>query len=415
MPTIIACLGLNHQTAPVTLREQFSYTLADLKPSFSHTTTIDEIVWLSTCNRIELYAAVRGENYHDDLLNLLLYQQPQMADALRQHSYLHVGDTAVDHLLHVVTGLDSLVLGEPQILGQVSEAYATAVAAHTVGPYLNTLFKGAIRAGKRARSETPIGSNPSSLSSVAITLARQTLGDLPDGRFLVVGAGEMGQLAVNALRNRSLPHVAIANRTFSRAQALAEQCNGIAYHFDQLPQAIAQADVVITAVSSTNPIIDASSIAPRTRPLVIVDIAVPRNVAMPVAQLPHVHLYDVDDLRNTLDESLSVRQTAVPQVEQIIAEETAYLQTQLQELAVRPVIVQMRRQAEKIREAELERTLRHLADLDPQTVAHIQQFSRALVNRLLHEPTRILKEKAADSQAGAYTTAVRDLFGLDSR
>lgn len=414
MPTIIVCLGLNHQTAPVTLREQFTYSLADLKPTFCQSPAIQEIVWLSTCNRIELYAAVQAEQAHTAVLQLLAQQQPHSLAQLAQHSYFHTGDTAVNHLLHVVTGLDSLVLGEPQILGQVSEAYATAVAAHTVGPHLNTLFKGAIRAGKRARSETAIGSNPSSLSSVAINLARQTLGDLPDGRFLVVGAGEMGQLAVNALRNRSLPNVAVANRTFSRAQALAEQCNGIAYHLEQLPQAIAQADVVITAVSSNNPIIDTHSISPRTRPLVIVDIAVPRNVAVPVAQLPQVHLYDVDDLRNTLDESLSIRQTAVPQVEQIIAEEIGYLQTQLQELAVRPLIVEMRRQAEKIREAELERTLRHLTDLDPQTIAHIQQLSRSLVNRLLHEPTRKLKEKASENQANEYATAVRDLFGLDN-
>ncbi len=411
MPPIL-CLGLNHQTAPVVLRERLSCSLAALAGHLP--TAVTELVLLSTCNRIELYAVTQpDETATATLLRNLLAETQQLDPAeLEDYVYFLAGDTAVNHLLRVASGLDSLVLGEPQILGQVTDAYMTAVSQHTIGPVLDTLFKTAIRTGKRARAETTISSNPASVSSVAIALARQALGSLANHAILVVGAGEMGKLALKALRNRGLTQVSVANRTKARAETAVAPFNGRAYSLGELPQAIQSADVIITAVYSPHPVIDINTILERERPLVIVDIAVPRNVDTAVGDLPLVRLYNLDHLQATLDESLAARQAETPLVEQIIAAETEMLAIHYGELAVKPLIQEMRRKAEQIRETELERALRHLGDVDEQTMAHIQRFSHSLVNKLLHEPTLRLKEKAGHSQAGDYATAVRELFGL---
>jgi glutamyl-tRNA reductase len=329
-----------------------------------------------------------------------------------EHSYLLADEEAVGHLLRVAAGLDSLVLGEPQILGQVTDAYMTAVSQHSSGPVLDALFKSAIRTGKRVRTETAISSNPASVSSVSIALAQRVLGDLGDKRTLVLGVGEMGKLALKALGKRGIMNVSVVNRTREKAETAVVHFNGQGYGLDELCQAIGEADVLIAAANTLSPIVDITTIAARKRPLVIVDIAVPRNVDTAVANLANVHLFDVDNLQATLDESWAARQAEVPQVEGIIAEERAKLNTQLRELTVKPLIVDMRRKADQIREAELERTLRHLGELDAQTLAHIQHFSRSLVNKLLHEPTLRLKEKASENAADDYAATVRDLFGL---
>lgn len=414
LPTTILCLGLSYRTAPVELRERLGCSLADVQPNLPTATAVKELVLLSTCNRIELYAAAAPAPVcpRTELMQLLARTTGLAPEAFAADTYTYADEEAMHHLLRVASGLDSLVLGEPQILGQVTDAYMTAVAAHTTGPILDALFKTAIRTGKRARTETAISSNPASVSSVAINLAQQILGDLSTQRVLVVGAGEMGQAAVKALHHRGLTRVDVANRTLARAQSLVAAGHGRAYSLGELGPAIAAADVVISAAAMPQPIIGRALLAGRERPLVLVDIAVPRNVDTAVAGLPGVHLFDVDDLQTTLDESLAARQAEVPHIEAIIAVETQGLYAQLRELSIKPVIVEMRRKAEQIRETELERTLRYLRDVDPEVLAHIHHFSRSLVNKLLHEPTVRLKEKASDNQAGEYAHAVRELFGL---
>lgn len=414
LPTTILCLGLSYQTAPVALRERLSCTLPQIQPLLAHCTAVQELVIISTCNRIELYAAALPAPAcpRAELIAILAEVSGLAPAEFVPHTYSYADGDAIHHLLRVSAGLESLVLGEPQILGQVTDAHMTAVAAHTTGPILDALCKSAIRTGKRARTETAISSNPASISSVSIALAQQLLGNLAERHILVIGAGEMGRAAIKSLRSRGLRHISVANRTISRATALTAGFSGTGYGLNALPQAIAAADVVITAVSSPTPIITPTTIAPREQPLDIVDIAMPRNVDTAVAHLPHIHLYDVDDLQATLDESLAARQAEVPHILEIIEQETAVLYGQLRELSIKPLIVDMRRKAELIREAELERTLRHLGELDPQTLAHIQHFSRSLVNKLLHEPTLRLKQKAVDDEAVAYATTVRELFGL---
>lgn len=412
--TTILCLGLSHHTAPVELREQLSCSLVELEPRLAGLTAVSELVLISTCNRIELYA-VAGPSItcpRTELLHLLAdVQGVPLADFV-DHTYAYADHEVVNHLLRVAAGLDSLVLGEPQILGQVTDAYMTAVSAKTAGPILDALFKTAIRTGKRARTDTTISSNPASVSSISIVLAQRVLGDLRTKRTTILGSGQMGKLALKALRHRGIENVSMVNRTVAKAEKAIANFNGQAYGLHELCQAIADTDVLITAAHTPEPIVTNACIAERRKPLVIVDIAVPRNVDTAVAQLPGVHLFDVDDLQATLDESLAARQAEVPHVEAIINEEIDNFNAQLRELMIKPLIVDMRRKADQIREAELERTLRYLGEVDAQTLAHIQHFSRSLVNKLLHEPTIRLKEKASASEADDYAATVRDLFGL---
>jgi glutamyl-tRNA reductase len=282
---------------------------------------------------------------------------------------------------------------------------------------LDALFRTAIRAGKRARRETAISSNPASISSVAIALAQEIVGDLRTKRVLIVGAGTMAELALDALRKRGVTRVAVANRSRTHAEELAAGLSGPVYGLDELPAALVRADVVISAARAPGPLITAPMVAavrPFARRLVLVDIAVPRNVEAAVRDLPDVHLFNVDDLREGLDAALEARQNAVPEVETIIAEELAALDQELRQLAVRPLIADLRQRAEAIRQQELARTLRFLGEeLDPQTLKHVEHLSRSLVNKLLHEPTLRLREIATNGETDHYETTVRDLFALD--
>lgn len=428
----ITCLGLSHRTASVETREQLACSLTDVSlllpavggsvgESDGRFVAIKEIAILSTCNRMELYAVV--DDGHADPRSLLgeMLRTIHHIDLapFAEHIHFYEGEAAIHHLFNVAAGLDSLVLGEPQILGQVNDAYQAAMEAGTIGAHLNAIFQAAIRAGKRARTETAISNNPASISSVAISLAQKLLGDLKGRRALVIGLGEMGQLALKALRHRGMEDVSVANRTLSRAETAVAGSGGAAYSLQQLPQALPQMDLVITATASPRPIISPPMIADlmdgrEKRPFVLIDIAVPRDVDPDVAAVPGVHLFDVDDLQGTLDEALAARRREVPRVETIIHQEISCLRAELQELAIKPLIVDLRRKAEKIRQRELKRTMRYLDDVDPETMEHIQHLSRSLVNKLLHDPTIRLKAKASNGHAADYAATVRDLFALEA-
>lgn len=422
----IACLGLSHESAPVELRERLSCAIVqeehkrtvDLSSRFA---AVDEIVMLATCNRIELYARVE-DSCSDPRQLLIDYLSDHHSDAtseLHRHFYFFRGRRAAEHLLRVACGLESQILGEPQILGQVTSAYMEAVDKRTIGPALTTLFRGAIRAGKRARAKTSISSNPASIASVSINLADQLVGPLHDRRVLVIGLGEMGQLAISALRKRNVTQISLANRTVDRAARLARGWNGEAFSLEQLPAAIAGAEVIISATAAPNAIIDKRLVLDavghrRERDLVIIDIALPRNVDPDVRSIPYVHLFNMDDLRQSLDQALEARRGEIPRVEAVITREMDALLREFRELAVNPIIVDLRLKAEGIRQHEMQRTLRFLGeDVDPQTLKQLQHLSRSLVNKLLHEPTVRLRQKASNGQADAYATVVCELFDLD--
>lgn len=481
MPTArIHCVGLNHKTAPVELRELFASPLVDPEqvlfpgmmgvagggdavpggngdaqggcPHHSQARTSGDVIRRSrhngerrararralsrrkhdgafadvteatvfaTCNRMELYACVNPSVA--DPLGLLhrligvLYDIDTNATA--QHFYHFSGMEAVVHLCKVAAGLDSQVLGETQIMGQVRGAYENSLDTIAAGPFVHAVFRAAIRAGKRTRSETMFSRNPASMSSVAISTAQDILGDLHDKRILVVGLGEMGMLTMRALHARQLANVAVANRTIAKAEPLRHHWNVDVYSLDELSVAMSQADVVVSSTAAPGTVIDADAVRTamngrEDRPLVVVDIAVPRDVDVRVGEVAGVHLVDADALRVALDESLEARKREIPRVEGIIAEEAARCEVELRELSMRPVITELRDKAETIRRLELEKTLRHLPDVDAKTAEQIHYMSRAIVNKLLHEPTVRLKRSARSGRHNQYSTTVRDLFGL---
>ncbi len=416
-------LGLSYRTAPIALREQLSCSLDSLPPDWqtadNRFAAIQELAILSTCNRTELIARVNcpGLDARTLLADLLALMKGVDKAGFDEHLYLHTGLDAADHLCRVAAGLDSQVLGEPQILGQVTDAFMAATDAKTIGPALTELFRTAIRCGKRARSETAISQNPVSTSSMAVAQAQTILGDLSQRQHLIIGAGEMGHLALKVLRDRGATNVALANRSRARAEALAAEDGLPVYGLDELETAVSQTDVVISATSAQSPLITRQLIetvmAQRPeRPLILIDIALPRDIDPAVRQIANVHLFDADELKQSLDEAFAARQREIPAIETIIEGELEALTAALRGLSVRPVIVDLRHKAEAIRQRELDRTLRNLGEVDPATLAHLQHFSRSLVNKLLHEPTLRLRDRAVEDKAAVYASTVRDLFGL---
>ncbi len=421
----LVLLGLSYRTASIALREKLSCSLANLPPNWqtadNRFAAIDELAILSTCNRTELIARVNcpGLDARTLLTDLLAMIRGTDKTIFEDHLYLHTGLDAANHLCRVAAGLDSQILGEPQILGQVTHAFMAATEAKTIGPALTELFRTAIRCGKRARSETAISQNPVSTSSMAVAQAEAILGDLAQRQHLIIGAGEMGHLALKVLRARGVTNIALANRSRARAEALAAEGGLLVYGLDELETAVCQTDVVISATSAaqpllTHPLIETVMQQRPERPLILLDIAVPRDIDPAVRQIANVHLFDADELKQSLDEALAARQKEIPAIEAIIEAELKILSATLRGLTVRPVIVDLRHKAEAIRQQELNRTLRNLGDIDPATMAHLQHFSRALVNKLLHEPTLRLRDRAVDDKAAVYANTVRDLFGLET-
>jgi len=331
---------------------------------------------------------------------------------------VHAGEDVARHLSRVAAGLDSLVLGEAEILGQVRDAYESAGEA--AGPALTLLFRTAIAAGRRARSETAIGANPATASSMALALADGVLGDLRARRALVVGAGRVGLQTLKAVTGRGVAQIAIANRSAEHASQAADRFGGTAYTLEELEHALAWADLAVTATGAEEPVLRADlvrvAMARRPeRPLVIVDLAVPADVERTVADIDGVSLFDVDDLRAGLDDALAARLAEVPKVEAILEEEVAGFRRRYHELEIEPLLAALRVQAEEIREQEVERALRRLGEIDPEIAAQVEHLSRALVKKLLHEPTVRLRERAGDGDVDDVAAAVRELFGLEAR
>ncbi len=379
-----------------------------------------EFVILSTCNRIEFYACPL-EHHQTDVFSAILDLVAQMpgADLERPASYFYRYETmeAAHHLCRVASGLDSMVLGEPQILGQVGAALRLSAANGLAGPVLTTLFQTALKAGKRARAETALNRNPVSVASVAVDLARRMLGDLKGLHVTVIGAGEMGQLVAKILMSRKVGHLTVMNRNEARAVSLAQRMGCAAAPLDQLAAALMASDVVFSTTLAKRVLIEAETVAAAMhrragRQIVLIDLAVPRDVDPAVADLEDVLLFDIDQLRAHVEASLDERKKEIPQVETLIAEELDRFATWLRETTVQPVIAGLRRKAEAIRLQELERALRTMDSLDDEAIEQLHFFSRALVNKLLHDPTTRLRQGAANGEAEQYTALVRSLFAL---
>ncbi|MFN8469179.1 MAG: glutamyl-tRNA reductase [Caldilineaceae bacterium] len=425
----ILLAGLNHRTATIDIRERFTLNScgldvvhSELRRLAGKSPALQEVVVISTCNRLEVYAAAsdlaEGTAAIGEYLADLYGVGPADLGGLLYYAH---DDEAVRHLMYVTSGLDSLILGEPQILGQVADAFEAAKAAGSHGPVLSHLFSYALHCGKRVRTETEIGSHTISISHAAALLAEQKLGPLARRRALVIGAGEMAELAATALQQHGMVDITCVNRTQERAERIAERVGGRALAWPQLPGALLQTDLVISATAAPHVILPAEQVAAvqaerHGRPLLLVDIALPRDIDVAVDGVTGVQRYDIDHLRDTIDTNLARRQAAIPDVERIIDGEAACYLYWLNERKVVPAIVELRRRAEEMAGAELERTLRrieHRSGQDELVEQEVAQMAHRIVAKLLHLPTVRLKEHAAHGNGTAYVEALEELFALD--
>ena len=412
----LVCVGLSHRTAPVELRER----VGALGLGAERCPAVLEHAVLQTCYRVELYARLTTgvEDARDELVDALSRAHGVPGELLLEHLYVHAGVDVARHLSRVAAGLDSLVLGESEILGQVGDALDAARSDGSIGPGLALLFRAAITTGRRARGETSLGANPATASSMALALAAGVLGDLRDRSLLVVGAGRIGLQTLKAAEGRGIRRLAVANRTKERATEIAVRFGATGAGLDELEHALVAADLVVSATSSETPVVGfdvvAWAVAARDeRPLVIVDLAVPADVEREVAAIDGVRLFDVDDLRAGLDEALASRVREIPKVEAIVEEEVETFGRRYRELEVEPLLSEIRRRAEAIRAYEVERALRGL-EVDPAVAERLEHLSRSLVKKLLHDPTVRARERAGAGEAEEVAEAVRDLFGIST-
>jgi glutamyl-tRNA reductase len=423
---MIYCVGLSHHTTPLTFRERLSLNASEvaalLGQFVSHAEPlldgICELALLSTCNRVEFYACVPEAQAADALVNLLCRAAGATRAEVEPYVNHYAGDEAVLHLCRVAAGLESMVLGEPQILGQVSDAYETALGVGAIGQTLAAVFLTAIRAGKRVHTETAIGRHPATISSAAIRLAEQHLGSLAQRKVLVIGAGQMGALALKALRARGITQVRLTNRTAQTAFDLAARWGGEVIPFEALDAALTWADLALVCTGAPQALLSAQMMravmqARARAALLLIDIALPRNVAPEVAMIAHLTVLNLDHLTAQLQDGLHERSSAIPQAEDIVTHEAAAFVAWQDELDARELIAGLHRKAESIRQRELQRTLRYLPDLDPQTQEHIQHLTQSLVDKLLHEPTRRLRAEAGSERLPEYASTMRELFGLE--
>ena len=421
----IAVVGVSHRTAPLEVRERFVIDAEASASALRRLASIGctEAVLLSTCNRTELYIRAPGSRPDAGVIGARFLSDhagmPE-SDADRYLYTLH-GDGAVEHLYRVVSSLDSMILGEAQIQGQVKAAYERAVETTSgdfvVGPVLARLFEGALRVGGRVRSETKLGTGAASVPSASIELAQKIFGSLKGRRALVLGAGDMSELTMECLRGAGVSDIMVANRTAARAEEVARRLKTRAVTFDDVPGLLREVDIVAAATSAPHAVITRTVAEQalgdgRRTPLLILDIALPRDVEREVGELPNVFLYDIDDLTQVVEGNLERRRSEIAVAEQIIQEGTREFSAWYRARHVVPLIRELRGRAEDVRDAETARALRMLSHLSAADKAAIENLTRQLLNKVLHSPTARLREAAADGREGEIAAAARYLFGL---
>lgn len=420
----LIAMGVNHRTAPVEVRERLAFGKAGLSNVLLELRQLPPVsgaVVLSTCNRTEVYAAVAELEKGLAAIKKYLCEKANLNEQEACHYFQSwTCYDVITHLFRVAAGLDSMVLGEAEILGQVREAYETACWLKTGNNVINTLFQEAIKAGKRVRTLTGIDRHPVSVSSVAVELVRQTFGGNLEGRtVLVIGAGEMGELTLKNLLARGVSTVLVSNRSFERAETLAKEYGGEAVRYDEFYNCLERADIVISCTSATHFVVSAEKVRNtvgdrRERPLFFIDIAVPRDVEPAVAEIPGVYLYDIDDLERVISESMEERKKAAVAAEKIISEAVKDFLKWLNTLTVLPTIKALKEKGDRIKEDELRRCLSRLGRCDPNTEKLIRSMANSIVNKMLHDPITRLKDYAARHEGHMYSKVIENLFDLGS-
>lgn len=414
----LLALGINHKTAPVEIRERVVFAPDALRAALSEMVTLPDVgeaAILSTCNRTELYLELASENVAGLVHWLSEYHHVDPAE-LQAYIYSHPGADAVRHVLRVASGLDSMIMGEPQILGQMKDAYHAAAEAGSLGTLLGRLFQHTFLVAKQVRTDTAIGASPVSVAFAAVSLAKQIFGDLGKQTALLIGAGETIELAARHLHDNGVGRIVVANRTVERAHSLAAQFEGYAIALKEIPAHLAEADIVISSTASQQPIVRHGDVAKalkkrKHRPMFMVDIAVPRDIDASVAELEDVYHYTVDDLQGVIEENLNSRREAAKQAEEIIDIQVAHFMGWVQSLGAVETIRSFRSQALQTRDEVLNKAEQMLAAGRPAEEV-LQYLGHTLTNKLMHHPSANLRRAAFDGRSELIRSA-RELFDLD--
>ena len=406
--------GLNHNTASLYIREKAALTRDELPKALCFLKEfIGDAVVLSTCNRTELYFISSDIGYTQEIImDFLAERIGTTKNELSGLIYLYQHNDAIEHLFRVVSGLDSLIIGESQILGQIREAYSVSVANKVASGTVSKIFHQALRVGKRARKETGIGEHSVSISSSAVAMARNELGDLSDKKIMIIGSGEAGKLVAMSFRDYGVGELLILNRTFERAVELADLVNGKAYKLETMKKYVGYVDVIVTSTDSKDILINEniftdSDVSINNKPLVIIDIAVPRDVDPSVKRVPNVVLFDMDDIQRVANNNVEHRKSEIWKVEDIIKEEIFRFETWWESLKVTPSITLFRDRIETIRSQELSKLFKVMHHLSENDRSAVEMFSKALSNKFMHNPISAIKENPG------YSILIKQLFNLD--
>jgi len=420
--TEILLIGMNHKTAPVALRECIALTggvQAEALKSLARRPEVSEVMVISTCNRVEVLLVTDESDRAADAVRQFLAAESRAPDAdLAAALYELRGGEAVRHVFRVASSLDSMMLGEPQVLGQIKEAYRLATRQKSTGVVLNRLLHRSFFVAKRVRSETGIGDHAVSISYAAIELGRKIFGSLEGKKVLLIGAGEMAELAVEHLIRNRVGQVQVANRTFERGLALAERLRGRALRFEEVSEALGEADIIISSTGASEFVVTRDHVRSvmrrrKNRPLFFIDIAVPRDIDPEINRLTNAYVYDIDDLKEIIEENIEDRQREAIRGERIVDEAVIRFRQWQESLDVVPTIVALRRKLEGIVNEELNRTLGGLDSRSEAERAAFEKMTHALVNKMLHDPTVFLKGDGCHGDRSVYLDVTRKLFKLD--
>lgn len=416
-------LGLNHKTAPVEIREKLAFDNQEsIREGLKKLTQIEgikEAVIVSTCNRVEVYVCTNGENEKiiKSLKQFLSEFHNIPIKDFENHLYIFTNKDAVIHLFKVASSLDSMIIGEPQITGQVKDSFEIALSERATSLILNHLMNRALFTAKRVRNETRIGENPVSVSYAAVGLIKKVFDDLSKKSILLVGAGEMAELAMRHLIGSGIKNVYVTNRTYERAKELAKEFNGIAVSFENLKEQIAKSDIVICSTGAPNYVITEQMVKEvmplrKHKPLFLIDISVPRNIDPLCNELDNVYLYNIDDLQDVVDSNILERKKEAEKALNIVEEETEKFFKWLNSLQSVPVIVSIRNKAEQVRQEELEKFKSRFKELPPEVIASVDYLTQSIINKIMHDPTIALKNNCDNKEILIF--AARRLFGIDS-
>ncbi len=417
----ILVIGLNHKTAPIEVREKVAFDGTKLEEAISilkKSDVVKENIILSTCNRVEIYAGVNNvDSGIEGIKNFLSDFHKVSRDLLDKSLYLHTGTDAIRHMYRVASSLDSMVVGEPQILGQLKDAYDAALKNKTTGVVLNKLMRKSVSVAKRIRTETKIAESAVSISFAAVELARKIFEDLSTKSFMLIGAGEMAELAARHLINSGVKDVFITNRTKARAEELALEFHGKVVIFDNFVQELLHTDIVICSTGAAHYVLLKEQVhrmmkERKQKPMFIIDISVPRNVDPQINDLDNVYLYDVDSLQGIVDTNIQERAREAEKAEQIVDEEIGSFLKWQASLAATPTIVALRNKAEEIRKTEFEKTIKKLGPLEEEKIKAIEYLTTSIVNKLIHTPTAALKSEDSDKEV--MLDVIQKLFQLET-